>query len=293
MPSSIGNDNPKMSASDIVPGSQHASTYIFDVSKTLFPKLPTELRCEIYSYLLPAEQSIVDRYTVGFIQRSIEYSIFRVNRATRVDVGLYFIATHAFCVESIDHFWKNIPRFLAMFPDELGFHSLRKLHIHHFSEIAPVVTGTQSDNMRLIARCPGLRYLALHWDSRHLLKGWSLIYTAKANWDEPNWAAAEQNAYAVRPIKEIIDRYQLDRLLASPSLDRIVFTVKFWAHRLDVMNEGHIMDSMNLMRELGEWLEGEFGRNGRTVKVSLEEPQRRVQDPSFLCTRAGYIKCFF
>lgn len=147
--------------------------YQVDASKTIFCRLPVELRTEIYWYLLPAyigsKQERLGRLSVdnNSTSNTFNISIFLLNHSTRIDIALYFLSTHQLYLDSST--LRTITAFLETLPGEQGFRAVRWLTITDFSRSLRDPGADIESYISFIERCTGLRALSLGWNDLYLL----------------------------------------------------------------------------------------------------------------------------
>jgi hypothetical protein len=256
------------------------SPYQMNGSQTILPKLPTELRTKVYDNLLPAKDHPINCIVVKDIQNTPYYGIFHINESTRIDISLYYVSTRLLDVDT-DRCRATIIKLLETMPGEQGFFAVRRVKFYYFSHQVPVPGGSMNDNMDLLGRCRGIRYLSLNWDTRQMMRAWNVDRAPR-----DNWYAAEATDYALFSEDEIICLYQLYRIVELQTVDTIVMTIHMWGNNLHPEVEGYFWDAVALVRDIGPWMEEEFEKRGRKVEVKKYSVRgaSRHTDRARVCT---------
>ncbi|KAF2748238.1 hypothetical protein M011DRAFT_476846 [Sporormia fimetaria CBS 119925] len=245
--------------------------YYVDASQTILPRLPTELRHEIYSYLFP-QRCALRRTSIrnethrreGALPLLSRFPILSTNVSTRLDAGLYLILKCDLVVD--DACIPEMIGFLQLFPGDQGFQSVRQLTICGFSGN----TGNHVGSMHFIERCKRLRRLTLQWNTHYLMRTWNFNQS-----DEVNWLVAHTDGYQLVSLNDAANHYSLTSLLTLPSLEDITLTAHIWTHRLHAPGEEtewRAVDAMALIMQVAEWLRNGFSALSRFVKVTVALP---------------------
>jgi len=219
------------------------------LSHRLFQILPLELREQIYAYILPPHLRSINPLPLPShspYHRNRNYAIFHVNRATRIDVGQFYLRSRPFeyiAERSRPYFIE----FLDSFPDWLGYLSVRHLEFYKFWEEVPWRVG--DGNMQLILRCAQLRTLTL--------------------WFNVSADAADAGS--------LFRLYQLGRMFALEHLAEIRLMWFFgWrgagnSLMMEVENEDILrgLDFAEIMAGVEEMLRMGFEERGRRVEVRI------------------------
>lgn len=266
------------------------SPYVVDGSQTILSGLPTELRWEIYEYLLPDKNDAIQCHT-NFLGPSwpmdpyrqfcsmIEVhncGIIHTNESTRIDILHYHIRTRLVCVRGT---WRgpgdehpagecrnSIIKHLESLPGELGFWSVLRLRLPELTRQIPVPGGSRNDDMDLVTRCRNLYYLGLEFDSRHLLRDWdlekeSIGYNAYQRNYPGNSPPVGASGFVYISAEEAIQRYQLYRVFALTRINNIGLEM----HVHDDL--GSRFEAMALLEGIGQCLDQGFRMSGRDVKI--------------------------
>ncbi|KAF2251340.1 hypothetical protein BU26DRAFT_549851 [Trematosphaeria pertusa] len=243
--------------------------YRVDGTQTIFPKLPLELREQIYGYILdpkPASIHPLPPYLGDNLMGDLRYEILHVNKATRIDAGLFYIRSKKFDIwitESRGLFTK----FLERFPGEQGFWSVRHLVFHKFYWDIP--EGRYNPNIELMLRCKGLRTVSLTFHRSWFLKVVSME------------EIQEDGTSFVQNAKGIEETYRLNDIFGLENIEKIELrsTARFQPCRRVETGSGAVMgwyDAVSLalsprtiMVELRDWLKAGFGARGRRVAVEV------------------------
>lgn len=238
----------------------------------IFPTLPLELRERIYGHLLPATLASLSPFPpfLGMSLMSDQIrSILNVNKATRFDVGIYYLRSRCFSIYSPRQ-QAYFERYLASFTNTLGFATVRRLSFPRFSELVDNRTG-RSSCMELVAKCSGVLELKLVFRPEHLSRKPYSELSHKVRGSE----RICPHDFALAAAEEIVERYQLEELLRLESLKRVDLIVQ---HARVIGGElGQVMrdvDPDRLMCKVGEWLSAKLLVCGRKVEVVVQSRNR-------------------
>jgi hypothetical protein len=222
------------------------TTESFEYTQHLFPTLPLELREYMYCYVLPPHLRSINPLLSPFhspSHRTHDYAIFHVNRATRIDAGVYYLRSRQFELVATKS-RSCFEAFLTSFPGEVGYLSVRSLELHKFYEIPD--RGRDVD-MRLILRCRNVRTLTLWFNSRY------------DNTDPDT--------------ESLFERYQLRRLFA---LEHIAEIQLMWFLGWRAVGDGLMMEveDEDVLRDL--CFAEELASVEEMLRMGFEEQGRRV-----------------
>jgi hypothetical protein len=230
--------------------------YAIDNSQTIFPKLPLELREEIYSHLLPAHDRSINPHNnvAGNICYDHRYMVFHVNHATRFDMGLWYLRRREFELGTHSSY-AAFSRSLEWFPGEQGFRSVRHLEFYKF---------WAEPDVDLILRCADTRTLKL-WFKQSLL----------------TYLPQNRTRFIVGEVvtaEEVAHNYSLGRLFGMRRLERIELKWQRPPKASDYEHDswcrwyaewGREEELVRRMEELKAWLMSGFAAAGRAVLVEL------------------------
>jgi hypothetical protein len=128
-----------------------------DRNDTVFPALPAELREMIYLYILTPGLCSVSPLRAPYHADKNAYALLTVNRATRLDAGLFYLRKRTFKLQSTP-LLALFQRYLDTFPGKLGYEAVRHLELYKFHD--PAYNS-------LFARCVDLKSVTLWFDSHY------------------------------------------------------------------------------------------------------------------------------
>ncbi|KAF1915874.1 hypothetical protein BDU57DRAFT_573259 [Ampelomyces quisqualis] len=241
----------------------------------LFPTMPLELRELIYFYAL-ADQH----------QRSITISaadaihgsplqcpyylpkLCRVNEATRIDVGLWFIRTTEFGL-LYPHHAIYFAQFLSTFPENTGFASIRRLDFQLFGRHVPqLADGVRDRNAYIdfMKRCTGLTQVRIKFEM------WYLLRRRFTETNSPSYWAASPWTPEPLSVEGIVELYRLDDLFQLTDLTEL--TIEVWPKAVTRTAKGVLHVTPNcwpVMEKLAVWIRNGFAERGRKVSIVLSE----------------------
>ncbi|KAF2251339.1 hypothetical protein BU26DRAFT_603782 [Trematosphaeria pertusa] len=250
------------------------SPYTVDLNNTLFPRLPLELRELIYRYIAhPPHQrgprrTYVSRHAGGALPpwRPLWLpTICSVNWATWIEAGLYVIRSTEFEImypDNLDYFAK----FLDTFPGEQGWTAVRRLYFTLFDRNG-VFHAKRNGYIDFMHRCTGLTEVTLKFNVRKLLDKQTVLlpYVALAHMN------ISQSA-GFLTLDEVTAMHGLEAIFEVSSLNKVYIDVfpRIYLHA-EGLADGVLMDGMELIEELAEWMREGFRRRGRSAAVVVRE----------------------
>jgi hypothetical protein len=149
------------------------------LSAALFPNLPLELRELIYHHALLPDASPKSPNCKTLLASDLVFScdlhnpsflpeLCKVNEATRIDVGLWYLRNTEFII-LYTHDIVYFSQFLSTFPANEGFKALRKLDLEFFGRHRPTPGGDNA-YISFMKRCPNLKHVKIKFEIWHLLK---------------------------------------------------------------------------------------------------------------------------
>lgn len=237
-------------------------------SQPLFPNLPLELRELIYRFALLPENHPPSAHRKDFsaadsiCDQNISLPSFlptlcRVNEATRIQVGLWYIRCTEICIlypATTIHF----ARFLDTFPNNQGFEAVRRLDFPLFGRHC---LGSDEVNpyIELMKRCSRLTEIRLKFGFLDLVQ--KAIYPPAVDWD-----GGER---AMPNLENIVDIYGLRDLFDLRSLTKITILL---CPRLrpGLRNKFLCLSYTTRLEGLRDWLKIGCWEHGNKVSVVLE-----------------------
>ncbi|KAH7069085.1 hypothetical protein BKA63DRAFT_100932 [Paraphoma chrysanthemicola] len=215
--------------------------------------LPRELRDEIFRYVLDdyteARLNFKRRHNVA--ERNINVPIKALPAICGTSRQLYYETTPYLLnrVVLVSHdvattCW--LRRWLATFPDGLGYRAVRELSFRNFHG------PEQNKGYELMALCPNLRYL-------HLMLGDEFADPGTI----PSLAikSLSRSANVYETLDNIILMHQLLRLTDIPRLELLEFGFHDWEQPI----------SFDRARQVKEWLKVKFEAKGKDVHVVCKQ----------------------
>jgi hypothetical protein len=195
--------------------------------------------------------------------------LFHFNESTRIEISLHLINTRLLEIDS-DACRSTFINFLEKLPGEQGFWSVRRLRFNYFTEQIPVPGGAMNDNMDFINRCKNLRCLTLELDAWKLMRSWDLNGAIYKNYSLALRACLGD--YNLLDVEEIVQRYQLYRILNLSELDKLLLN---WDYKA-VLQDGDRLGVAPLIDEIASWARREFEKRGRKVLAQAWNERERM-----------------
>lgn len=232
----------------------------------LFPSLPPELRSIIYSYALSHPSTITISAADAIYNGPLRHPYYlphlcRVNKATRIDVGLWFLRTTEFGLlyaQDIVYF----VRFLSSFPGNAGFASIRRLDFQLFGRNIPQVKdGVRERNtyIEFMKLCTGLTQVRIKFEMQ---------YRLSKRGTSSYWGPSTE----LSSVEDIDETFRLEDLFELKELTKIV--VEVWPKTLRHMSPSrrHLtLDPWSVMEKVVEWMKEGWEERGRKVRIELVE----------------------
>jgi hypothetical protein len=157
------------------------STSSNPLSEVLFPALPLELREMIYHHAILPHASPTQPHRVivsacdAVHNTDPRYPIYlpslcRVNRATRIEVGVWYIRNTEFGM-LWPQYLVHLSQFLSNWPDSAGFAAVRRLDFEAFGRhIPPVIGGVRKNEyIEFMKKCRGLRGVRIKFEITYVV----------------------------------------------------------------------------------------------------------------------------
>ncbi|KAH3944136.1 hypothetical protein HBH53_164200 [Parastagonospora nodorum] len=233
----------------------------------LLPRLPLELRAQIYDFaILPlCSRNNLNQVTItaadavhGSNARYLSFlpSVCRVNKATRIDIGLWFIRQTEFSVLYVQHL-VHFSQFLSTFPHNQGFAAIRRLDFQLFSRHKPS-PGKPNSSVEFMKRCPELTQVHMKFDV------WQLVQHEKEQWTPVDTELVM--------LEDIASTFGLAALLDVGSL--VTLTIELWPKTIARTSMGIkvvVPDCWPAMEDVVAWLRKGFKERGKKVDVKFVE----------------------
>ncbi|PSN72450.1 hypothetical protein BS50DRAFT_583985 [Corynespora cassiicola Philippines] len=260
------------------------SSYTVNRRDTLFPALPLELREMIYEKVFyPLKNNYptwwhtcTHGYRVHVAEPSfVVPSLLKVNQATWIDSGLYFVRNTEFQI-MWQHSQRSLQRFLRAFPGNQGFESVRRLCYPLFYqqrrlEIGPqTFLNTPNAFLSFTLECPGLSELCIKFTISSLIKTKGMMFKMM----QPHFVETTDGLESVHlfSLQDLIIMHDLEAIFDSKSLNKITIMVYPRIH-LFALNSmaSELVDCTSLMERLAQWLRDGFSERGRDVTIVIQE----------------------
>lgn len=231
--------------------------------KQLLHKLPVELRDQIYALALPpSPHHIIISAADAIHGTDSRYSYFlpllcRINEATRIDIGLWFIRKIEFSIlypQNIVYF----SQFLSTFPNNAGFGSVRRLDFQLFGRHRPML-GEGNAYVEFMKRCPRLSEVRVKFEV------WHLLQRTPGKWLMPD-------SERMRLIENIPEAFGLEGLFEVSSLTSL--TIEVWPRTVARTSQGVrvvVPNCWGEMERVAEWLRMGFEERGMEIGLRLVE----------------------
>lgn len=233
----------------------------------LFPRLPLELREQIYHFaILPlCSRNNENQVTItaadavhGSDARYPSFlpSVCRVNEAMRIDIGLWFIRQTEFSILYFQHL-VHFSQFLSTFPHSQGFVAIRRLDFQLFGRHKPI-PGKLNPSIEFMKKCPELTQVRMKFDV------WQLLQHEKEQWVHVDTELVM--------LEDIPAAFGLSALWDVEGL--VTLTIELWPKALARTSMGIkvvVPDSWPGMENICEWLRKGFAEKGRKIDVRLVE----------------------
>ena len=247
---------------------KHPASEDTDKSPVIFLSLPLELRERIYHYLLPPILTSLNPLPpfLGLnLTADLTYSILHVNKAIRVDAGIYYLQSRCFEIHSANQ-QTYFERYLASIPNAQGYEAVHRLSFPRFSGQMVDREGC-SRYIELIEKCLGVVQLTLTFRLRDLLR---------KPWPEL-WCMSKQSTLmntgdlSLATRHAIVQRYRLDRLIRLERLRGVVLVAQHERFLTgDPPQSVRDVAPNRLMGEVCAWLQSACLQYGNIVEVVLK-----------------------
>jgi hypothetical protein len=266
-------------------------------SQLLFPILPLELRELIYSYVIrqpheptgPLLRLVTDHYTTPTcpaLPPPWFPHLCSVNRATKIEAGLWFIRNTNFEImytSALNYFGS----LLDTFPEEQGWGAVRRLYFSLFMLIhSRSDDGLGNTYLRFMMSCTELVEVTLKFHVRKLLR---MKIRLGETGPLPTVDEVRENNHLLS-LEEVVQIYQLNDIFGTRELNMVHLDV---LPRIRLHYEGDtrgiLLDAMALFEELAQWLRDGFAGRGRKVEIVVREVftegSRWTGEPGFVVRR--------
>jgi hypothetical protein len=192
----------------------------------------------------------------------------RVNSATRIEVGLWYIRNTEFAM-----LWPQylvyLGQFLSTFPDNAGFAAVRRVNFEAFGRHVLRVVGAggvrRNDYIQFMKKCTDLLDVSLKFETWHLLKKYPKVAAPMP--------ADGVELHQLPSVEDVIAMYGLQGLFELESLRTLY--VEVWPKVCPPSIIGFVgydvPDCWAVMENLVGWIREGFDKRGRKVDVRLVE----------------------